>query len=87
VVKGVRHPRIQNERDVLQRFQHRAIRPLIDEIIEPTEPPGIVLRHLDSDLLSASLIKRLTRSEIKDVAKTVLLVLVILHNDGYVHTG
>lgn len=88
VVKGVRHWRIENERDVLQKFQSQApIRPLIDEIIDPTDPPGIVLRHLDDDLLSASSTKRLTRPEIKYVAKSVLQTLTTLHTDGYVHTG
>jgi hypothetical protein len=88
VVKGVRHSRIHNERDVVQRFQNRApIRPLIDEIIEPADPPGIVLRRLDDDLLNASSTQTLTKSEIKDVAKSVLQTLTVLHEDGYVHTG
>ena len=51
VVKGVRHPRIKNERNVLQKFQHRSIRPLIDQIIALIDPPGIVLRHLDADIM------------------------------------
>lgn len=88
VIKGVRHSRIKNEREVLQRFQNRApIRPLIDEILEPIDPPGIVLRYLDSDLLVASTSRTLNRTEIKHVARVVLKALTIIHEDGYVHTG
>jgi hypothetical protein len=87
VVKGVRHPRIQIERDALLKFQNRAIRPLIDEIIEPQDPPGIVLRHLDDDLLNVLTTTRLFRPEIKAVARAVLQALVALHSEGYVHTG
>lgn len=49
------HPRMKNERDVLQRFQSQSpyIRPLIDEIQDPPEPMTIVLRHLEADLLEA----------------------------------
>ncbi|EER37734.1 serine/threonine protein kinase [Histoplasma capsulatum H143] len=48
--------RITNERDVLKKFQSRTqyLRPLIDEIVEPTDPPAIVLRHLEDDLLASS---------------------------------
>lgn len=88
VIKGVRHSRIRNERNVLQKFQTRApIRPLLDEILEPIDPPGIVLRYLDSDLLAASSEKVLNRSEIKYVAQIVLKALSILHEEGYVHSG
>lgn len=88
VIKGVRHSRIKNERDVLQKFQNQTpIRPLVDEILEPIDPPGIVLRYLDSDLLAASTSKTLNRSEIKHVARIVLKALTVIHEDGYVHTG
>lgn len=88
IIKGVRHSRIRNERDILQKFQNRApIRPLVDEILEPIEPPGIVLQHLDNDLLTTSTSKTLNRSEIKHVAQVVLKALTIIHDDGYVHTG
>jgi len=54
VIKCVCHSRIKNERDVLQKFQDRApIRPLVDEKIEPVDPPGIVLQYFESDLLAA----------------------------------
>lgn len=80
--------RIHNERDILLKFQDRApLRRLVDEIVESTKPPGIVLEHMDDDLLAAGTKKRLNRTEIKHVAKIVLQALAILHKDGYVHTG
>lgn len=74
IIKSVRHFRLQNERDVLKRFQSRTsyLRPLIDEIEDPSDPPALVLKHLDDDLLNASAAQRLTRLEIKYVAKKVL---------------
>lgn len=83
------HPRVENERDVLQRFQSRSpyIRPLIDEIQDPAEPTTIVLRHLEMDLLEASIQKPLNRKEIKYVSRRILEALSVLHEDGYVHTG
>jgi serine/threonine protein kinase len=89
VVKGVRHFRIKNEHDVLRRFQDQTpnIRPLIDEIEDPYDPPTIVLKHLDDDLLNASQLRRLTRPGIKYVARNILQALKVLHDDGYVHTG
>lgn len=82
------HPRVENERDVLKRFQSRSthIRPLLDEIQDPAAPITIVLRHLDEDLLGASIRKTLNRKEIKFVARGVLEALSVLHADGYVHT-
>jgi serine/threonine protein kinase len=89
VIKSVRHFRLQNERDVLKRFQARApsLRPLIDEIEDPSDPPALVLKHLDDDLLHASAAKKLTRLEVKYVMRKVLEALAVLHEDGYVHTG
>lgn len=88
IVKGVRHVRIENEREVLRKFQTKAaIRPLIDEIVKPEDPPGIVLRYLQTDLLEASKEKPLNRSEIKHVARTVLESLAVLHENDYIHTG
>jgi hypothetical protein len=72
VVKSVAgHWRLHNERDVLKRFQARAptLRPLLDEIEDPAEPSAIVLKYLDDDLTKASRKQRLTRQEIKYVAK------------------
>jgi serine/threonine protein kinase len=90
IVKSVQgHSRLQNERDILRRFQSRAptLRPLTDEIIEPSEPPAIVLKYLDTDLLRESALQRLTRPEIKTVSKSILEALKVLHEDGFVHTG
>lgn len=77
-----------NEASVLRKYQGQtpSIRPLIDEIVEPSEPASIVLRYLDTDLLKESNKKRLSRSDIKKVAKAILLALKVLHEDGLVHT-
>jgi len=89
VIKSIRHFRLENERDILKHFQSQtsSLRPLIDEIEDPSDPPALVLKHLDDDLLNASTMQRLTRQEIKHVAKTILEALKVLHGDGYVHTG
>ena len=89
IIKSVRHFRLANERDVLKRFQARSpyLRPLIDEVVEPSDPPAIVLKHADDHLLNASILKRLTSLEIKYVARRILKALRILHGDGFVHTG
>ena len=89
VIKSARHFRIANEKNVLRKYQSRTpyLRPLVDEIIEPVDPPAIVLRHLEDDLLAASNAKKLSRMEIKYVSKRVLEALKVLHEDDYVHTG
>jgi serine/threonine protein kinase len=90
VVKSVEgHWRLHNERDVLKRFHSRAptLRPLLDEIEDAAEPPAIILKYIDDDLTKASRKQRLTRQEIKYVAKNVLEALQVLHKDGYTHTG
>ena len=73
----------------VRHFQSQisSLRPLIDEIQEPSDPPALVLKHLDDDLLNASAAQRLTGPEIKRVAKNVLEALEVLHDEGYVHTG
>ncbi|KAK2804267.1 hypothetical protein FQN51_002357 [Onygenales sp. PD_10] len=89
VIKSARNSlRITNERDVLTKFQTRTpyLRPLVDEIVEPAEPPAIILKHLKNDLLSSSNNKKLTTKEIKYVSKRVLMALELLHETGYVHT-
>ncbi|KAJ4290677.1 hypothetical protein N0V88_006425 [Collariella sp. IMI 366227] len=60
--------------DILKRYQPETpfLRLLVDEISEPADPPFIVLRHMDSDVLSESNKKRLSRPEIKQVAQSVL---------------
>ncbi|MCJ1403023.1 hypothetical protein MMC11_006245 [Xylographa trunciseda] len=89
VIKSVRgHPRVENERDILGHFQYRThyLRPLIDEIEEPSDPLTIVLKHLDDHLLHASTKKTLNRKELKYVSRCILEALKVLHEDGYVHT-
>lgn len=86
VLKSIRHFRLRNERDVLLRFQSKTpyIRPLLDEI---EDPPAIILRYLEDDLLQSSNRRRLSRSEVKFVARRVLEALEVLHSEGFVHTG
>ncbi|KAJ5921055.1 hypothetical protein N7466_009381 [Penicillium verhagenii] len=88
VAKNVRHFRLQNERDTLLRFQSRTphIRPLIDEVEDSSAPPTLILKYLDDDVLHVSNSKRLTRPEVKYVAKKILEALLILHDEGFVHT-
>ncbi|KAL2217265.1 serine/threonine protein kinase [Thermoascus aurantiacus ATCC 26904] len=50
---------------------------------QPADPPAIVLKYLDDDLLNASAARRLTTSDIKYVSKKVLEALKVLHEDGY----
>lgn len=86
IFKSVRHWRLQNERDVLRRFQSRTphVRPLVDEI---EDPPALVLKYLEDDALRGSNLKTLARYEVKFVARGVLEALSVLHGDGFVHTG
>ncbi|KZL72500.1 serine/threonine protein kinase [Colletotrichum tofieldiae] len=89
IVKSVRgHWRLQNEANILRRYQPKTpfLRPIIDEVLRPADPPSIILRHLDSELLTESKKKRLTRPEIKQVARCILKALLVLHKDGMVHT-
>ncbi|EXJ86240.1 STE/STE20 protein kinase [Capronia coronata CBS 617.96] len=88
IIKSVNHWRLQNERDVLLRFQQRTpfLRPLLDEVRDASAFQANVLRYLDDDLLNASNTKRLTSFEVKYVAKRILGGLKVLHNDGFVHT-
>ena len=90
VIKSVRgHFRVENERNVLRRFQDRTpyLRPSIDEVEEPSEPITIVLRYLDDNLQNASNKRTLSRKELKYVSKRILEALSTLHEDGFVHTG
>lgn len=89
IIKSARHFRIANERDILRKFQSKTphLRPLVDDIIEPQNPPTIVLKHLEDDLQTASAAKKLNGKEIKYVSRRVLQALSVLHEEGYVHTG
>lgn len=73
----------------MKRYQAKtaSLRPLLDEIQDPIEPTSIVLQYLDTELLKESRKERLTRPEIKQVAKGVLDALRVLHEDNMVHTG
>ncbi|CAF9936086.1 MAG: hypothetical protein HETSPECPRED_010006 [Heterodermia speciosa] len=76
---------LQNERDILKRFQTiSSLRRLIDEI---QDPPSLVLEHLDSNLLIESASRKLESAEVKQVAMAVLQALAALHENGIVHTG
>lgn len=89
IIKSIQnHWRLQNEASILKRFQNTtpSLRPLLDEILEPVEPASIVLKYLDKDLLQESRRERLSRPDIKSVARTILLALKVLHKDGLVHT-
>jgi hypothetical protein len=83
------HFRVANERDVLRRFAGKSphIRPLLDEIIDPSEPTAIVLRHLQNHLWQASGEKTLNRKELKYVSRRVLEALQVMHAEGFVHAG
>lgn len=80
---------MENERNVVKRFRDRTpyLRPLIDEIEEPSDPPTIVLKYLEDHLLNASIKKTLNRKELKYVSRRILEALKVLHEEGYVHTG
>ncbi|KAK1086660.1 hypothetical protein LTR33_001460 [Friedmanniomyces endolithicus] len=90
IVKHAKHFRVQNERDVLLRFQGQTshLRPLLDEVEfgDGERWPALVLSYLDDDLLTSSSKRRLTRTELKSVGKGVLKALEVLHKDGFVHT-
>jgi serine/threonine protein kinase len=87
VIKGG-HATVQVEKDALRRFQHSPhIRPMVDEIDEPSVSPIIALRYLDSDLLAASIERKLNREELKYVTRNLLLALNTLHEKGYIHSG
>ncbi|KAH9211851.1 serine/threonine protein kinase [Leptodontidium sp. 2 PMI_412] len=89
IVKSIRgHWRLENEVSILRKYQATSplFRPLEDEIVDPADPPSIVLKYLNSDLRAESNQQRLSRPDIKKVAKCVLEALRILHRDGMVHT-
>lgn len=57
--------RFHSERDILRRFQLRALtlRGLLGDIESPVEPPGIVLEYLDDDWGRVSRKQRLNTQE------------------------
>jgi serine/threonine protein kinase len=79
---------LEKERNILKRFQNNApLRPLIDEIQEPQEPPAIVLKHYDCHAGEVADKKGLSPREIRHVSRRVLEALRVLHENGFVHTG
>ncbi|KAI1392959.1 kinase-like protein [Hypoxylon trugodes] len=89
ILKSVpKHWRLQNESAILKQYQSKTthLRPLLDEIQQPSEPSSIVLQYLDTDLLSASNKERLSRPKIKQVAKSILEAPSVFHKDELVHT-
>lgn len=85
VVKGAPKQRLNREREVLEILHdHACIRPIID-VIE--DPPSLVLKFLDDNLLKVSGQKRVEGSDLKLVARNLLQALAALHENGFVHTG
>ena len=85
IVKTASDWPFKNERDILEAFRDRpCIRPIVDTT---DDPPSLILRYLDDNLLKASNAKALERTDIKYVARKVLQALEALHSHGYVHTG
>lgn len=89
IIKAARHFNITNERDIGRKFQHKTphLRPLVDEILQPADPPAIVLKYLQDDLMNTSAAKRFNGKEIRYASKRVLEALKVLHEDDYVQTG
>ncbi|KAM0721158.1 hypothetical protein Q7P37_003445 [Cladosporium fusiforme] len=87
IVKSVDHPRLRAERDILQRYQLRSlhIRPLLDEVDPDSPSHAIVLKWLDDDLQKVTRRRPIIGAELKFIAKSVLEVLRVLHEDGLVH--
>lgn len=76
---------LKNESRVLEAIHDNPhIRLCIDT---SNDPPSLVLKYLDDNLLNASNEKKLERAEIKFVARNVLQALEALHSRGYVHGG
>lgn len=85
IIKLAPNHRLDNELRVLQAVKENpCIRPLIDTT---KEPPSLVLRYLDDNLLDASNTKRLEKADIKFVARNILVALDAIHGQGFVHTG
>ncbi|KAL2041988.1 hypothetical protein N7G274_005176 [Stereocaulon virgatum] len=75
---------LKNERDILEAVRDNpCIRPIIDT---SDDPPSLILKYLDDNLLNASNAKTLERADIKYVARNLLQALEALHSRGYVHT-
>lgn len=85
IVKRAPKHRLNNEREVLETLRdHASVRQMID-IIE--DPPSLVLKFLDDNLLNVSGQEGLKGSDLKHVARSLLQALAALHENGFVHTG
>ncbi|KAE8398628.1 hypothetical protein BDV37DRAFT_275923 [Aspergillus pseudonomiae] len=87
VIKSAHHFRIHYERDVLRKFQLKTqhLRTLIDEIVEPSDPSAIAMKHVESDLLAPNP-QSLVRRKMRHVSQRILEALKVLHEDGYMLT-
>ncbi|KAB8266312.1 putative serine/threonine protein kinase [Aspergillus pseudonomiae] len=88
IIKGVEnHPRVNNELDILKRFQAKTscLRPVLDEIEDPPKLTIIVLNHFEDDLLQASKTRPLNRKKLNCVSRRILEALNCLHQGGYIH--
>ncbi|KAL9100820.1 MAG: hypothetical protein Q9163_003850 [Psora crenata] len=84
IVKTASDWPLKNERDVLKAIRDNPyIRPIVDT---SDNPPSLILKYLDDNLLNASNTKRLERADTKYVARNILQALEALHSRGYVHT-
>ncbi|WPG97786.1 Hypothetical protein R9X50_00056700 [Acrodontium crateriforme] len=84
VLKCAPETRLQREKDILQEFAGNAfIRQLIDC---GKETPCLVLEHLESDALTCSSKERMSKQDIKLIARSILSALDSLHAKGIVHT-
>lgn len=78
--------RIQREKEILQQFEgHSCLRSFIDHGKEPS--PFLALEYLELDALKASGQAKLSRQDIKFIARSVLTALESLHAKGIAHTG
>ena len=85
VIKRAPKQRLNNEREVLEAVRDH---PYVRQMIDTTEdPPSLVLKFLDENLLKISGQKRLEGSDLKLVARNLLEALAALHENGFVHTG
>ena len=75
---------IQREASYLRIFANQ---PRLRRLVDTVGTDIIVLEHVDADLRSVSLSRRLTSREIKIVARYALEGLESMHAHGVVHTG
>lgn len=85
VLKCAPEIRLQREKEILQQFAGDSyIRQLIDC---GKETPFLVLEHFESDALTSSSEARISKQDIKFIARSILSALESLHGKGIAHTG